>query len=118
MQMREADEAKTVDALLLGSSLGVGAARRVSLGYGFTTVARRRPVVYDERMSTDATTTKPKWRGFASMSAEQKNRIASMGGKASHASSNAHQFTPEEARAAAKKSHAPSNNRKKSQAGS
>ncbi len=50
------------------------------------------------------------------MSAEQKDRIASLGGKASHAGGNAHQFTTEEARAAAKKSHSPTNTRKKAPA--
>ena len=88
--------------------MGIGADRRVPTGYGFTTVAPRRPVAYDERMSTDGTPPQPKSkRGFASMTAEQKDRIASLGGKASHASGNAHQFTPEESSAAANKSHAP-----------
>lgn len=45
-------------------------------------------------------------RGFASMSKEDRHRIASSGGKAAHASGTAHRFTPEEARAAGKKSRA------------
>jgi len=45
---------------------------------------------------------KPK-RGFAAMSPEQRKEIASQGGKAAHAKGTAHQFTPEEARAAGKK---------------
>jgi len=58
-------------------------------------------------MSTSQPTTdKPKSRrGFASMSPEARSRIASMGGKASHASGNGHEFTTEEARAAGRKSH-------------
>jgi general stress protein YciG len=42
-------------------------------------------------------------RGFASLSAERRSEIASLGGKAAHAKGNAHQFTSEEARAAGKK---------------
>lgn len=45
-------------------------------------------------------------RGFAAMSAEQRKQIAGMGGRAAHASGNAHQFTSEEARAAGSKRHA------------
>lgn len=40
-------------------------------------------------------------RGFAAMSAEQRSAIARQGGKAAHASGNAHQFTSEEGKAAA-----------------
>lgn len=39
-------------------------------------------------------------RGFAVLSAEQRSKIASMGGKAAHAAGTAHKFTKEEARAA------------------
>ena len=42
-------------------------------------------------------------QGFASLSEERRREIASMGGKAAHASGNAHEFTPEEASAAGKK---------------
>ncbi|GAA5236446.1 hypothetical protein GCM10025795_47110 [Verticiella sediminum] len=45
-------------------------------------------------------------RGFASMDPQRQREIASMGGRAAHASGNAHQFTPEEARAAGARSHA------------
>ena len=42
-------------------------------------------------------------RGFAAMDPEQQREIASMGGKAAHASGHAHEFTPEEAREAGRK---------------
>lgn len=42
-------------------------------------------------------------RGFASMDVEKKREIASKGGKAAHASGNAHEFTSEEAREAGRK---------------
>lgn len=45
---------------------------------------------------------KPKsTRGFASMDRDKQRDIASQGGRAAHAGGKAHQFTPEEARAAA-----------------
>ena len=44
-------------------------------------------------------------RGFAALSPEKKKQIASMGGRAAHASGRAHQFNTEEARAAGKKRH-------------
>lgn len=44
-------------------------------------------------------------RGFASMDPQRQREIARLGGRASHASGNAHEFTPEEARAAGRKSH-------------
>lgn len=44
-------------------------------------------------------------RGFASMDPEKQRAIASTGGRAAHASGNAHQFTSEEARKAAVRSH-------------
>lgn len=42
-------------------------------------------------------------RGLASASEETRKRVASMGGKAAHASGNAHEFDSEEARAAGRK---------------
>ena len=42
-------------------------------------------------------------RGFAWMDPEKKREIASKGGKAAHASGNAHEFTSEEAREAGRK---------------
>lgn len=42
-------------------------------------------------------------RGFASMDPAEQRRIASEGGKASHASGQGHKWTPEEARAAGRK---------------
>ena len=44
-----------------------------------------------------------KKRGFASMDAEKQRAIASKGGKAAHQKGTAHEFTPEEARAAGRK---------------
>lgn len=44
-------------------------------------------------------------RGFASMDPQRQKEIARLGGRASHASGNAHEFTSEEARAAGRKSH-------------
>lgn len=51
------------------------------------------------------TTKKP--RGFQTLTPERRKEIASQGGRAAHASGNAHQYTPEEARAAGSKRHAP-----------
>ena len=42
-------------------------------------------------------------RGFASMDPQQQRAIASAGGRAAHAQGTAHEFTPEEARAAGRK---------------
>lgn len=42
-------------------------------------------------------------RGFASMDAEKQRAIASQGGRAAHASGNAHQFSSAEAREAGRK---------------
>jgi general stress protein YciG len=50
-------------------------------------------------------------RGFAGMDRERQREIASQGGRAAHASGNAHQFTSEEARAAGSKRHANSASR-------
>jgi hypothetical protein len=44
-------------------------------------------------------------RGFASMDADKQREIAAEGGRASHASGNAHEFTSEEARKAGSMSH-------------
>lgn len=45
------------------------------------------------------TTKKP--RGFQILTPERRKEIATAGGRAAHASGNAHQYTPAEARAAA-----------------
>ncbi|WP_353098733.1 KGG domain-containing protein [Stenotrophomonas lactitubi] len=42
-------------------------------------------------------------RGFASMDEDKQRAIASKGGRAAHASRNAHQFSPDEARVAGRK---------------
>jgi hypothetical protein len=44
-------------------------------------------------------------RGFASMDPAKQRAIAAEGGRAAHASGNAHEFTSEQARAAGKLSH-------------
>ncbi|NVM79875.1 hypothetical protein FHW83_005717 [Duganella sp. SG902] len=44
-------------------------------------------------------------RGFASMDPERQREIAAEGGRAAHASGNAHEFTSEEARRAGSMSH-------------
>ena len=49
-------------------------------------------------MLTNTKATKTSRRGFASMSPEERRRIASLGGKAAHAGGNAHRYTSEEAR--------------------
>ena len=48
-------------------------------------------------------------RGFAAMDQQKQREIASLGGRSAHASGHAHEFTPEEARAAGKKRHLRSN---------
>jgi general stress protein YciG len=45
-------------------------------------------------------------RGFALMNPERQRAIARLGGLAAHARGHAHEFTPEQARAAAEKRHA------------
>ncbi|WP_329922203.1 KGG domain-containing protein [Stenotrophomonas geniculata] len=42
-------------------------------------------------------------RGFASMDQDKQRAIAAKGGRAAHASGNAHEFSPAEARAAGRK---------------
>lgn len=54
-------------------------------------------------------------RGFAAMDRQRQREIASQGGKAAHRSGRAHQFNPEEARAAGAVSHA---SRRRAQAAS
>lgn len=44
-------------------------------------------------------------RGFASINSDKQREIAAEGGRAAHASGNAHEFTSEEARDAGSKSH-------------
>jgi hypothetical protein len=44
-------------------------------------------------------------RGFASMDSDRQREIAAEGGRAAHASGNAHEFTSAEAREAGSKSH-------------
>lgn len=65
--------------------------------------ATDRALAADFAGSLDPSKKKSK-RGFASMSKEQRRKIASMGGTAAHRAGRAHQFTSEEARLAAVKS--------------
>lgn len=57
----------------------------------------------DQTMSTDEPPKTRKPRGFAAMDRKRVSEIASKGGKAAHAAGTAHQFSPEEARAAGQK---------------
>ena len=56
-------------------------------------------------------------RGFASMDPQKQREIASEGGKAAHASGNAHEFTSEEARCAGSMSHKNDGGSQQSQGG-
>ena len=56
-------------------------------------------------------------RGFASMDPQKQREIASEGGKAAHASGNAHEFTSEEARRAGSMSHKNDSGSQQSQGG-
>ena len=62
------------------------------------------------------TQTTNRGRGFAALTPEQRRDVASQGGRAAHASGNAHQFTSEEARAAGSKRHANAARRRADQA--
>jgi len=53
-------------------------------------------------------------RGFAAITPERRKEIAGQGGRAAHASGNAHEFTSEEARAAGSKGQASRRARKTS----
>ena len=57
-----------------------------------------------QQMETSAPTqSNTRNRGFASMNAERQKEIARKGGKAAHEKGTAHEFTPDEARAAGRK---------------
>lgn len=57
----------------------------------------------ENRSSTESRTAARRGRGFAGMDPERQRAIASAGGRAAHASGNAHRFTSEEAREAGRK---------------
>lgn len=57
-------------------------------------------------------------RGFASMDPARQREIASEGGRAAHASGNAHEFTSEEARKAGSMSHKNAGNQQSGDKGS
>src|SRR5215218_5434757 len=52
---------------------------------------------------SEADRTSTRSRGFASMNAERQREISRKGGKAAHEKGTAHEFTPDEARAAGRK---------------
>ena len=56
-----------------------------------------------ETLKTEDKQSRPSGRGFAAMDPQKQREIASKGGKASHQSGKAHEFSSEEARAAGKK---------------
>ncbi|MEJ6022087.1 KGG domain-containing protein [Ramlibacter sp. PS4R-6] len=64
---------------------------------------------YEEALAADessvSATRSRAMRGFAAMDPQKQREIASLGGRAAHQSGHAHQFTPEEARAAGRKRH-------------
>jgi hypothetical protein len=62
-------------------------------------------VQHSQTGSTGQQTPQRSGRGFAGMDRERQREIASQGGRAAHASGNAHQFTSEEARLAGSKRH-------------
>ena len=53
--------------------------------------------------TSDPTESHTSNRGFASMNADRQREIARKGGKAAHEKGTAHEFTPDEARAAGRK---------------
>ena len=57
----------------------------------------------DSRNTESRTNASSRGRGFAGMDPERQRAIASAGGRAAHASGNAHRFTSEEAREAGRK---------------
>jgi general stress protein YciG len=58
-------------------------------------------VGHDEEVAVDGV--RKERRGFASMSPEKQREIASKGGRAAHEKGTAHEWTPDEARAAGRK---------------
>src|SRR4051812_5105670 len=56
-----------------------------------------------EESAKSERTSKKSGRGFAGMDAERQRQIASEGGRAAHEKGTAHEFTPDEARAAGRK---------------
>ncbi|HYF17420.1 MAG TPA: hypothetical protein VEA40_06095 [Ramlibacter sp.] len=53
---------------------------------------------------TQPTDTTPRKRGFALLDPEKMRQVAALGGRTAHAAGRAHQFSREEARAAARRS--------------
>lgn len=71
-----------------------------------STSARRTAIQGTHQVNDTTENTLPRAkRGFAAMKPEDQRRIASMGGRAAHASGHAHEFTTEEARIAGRKRH-------------
>ena len=69
-----------------------------------TSAANQSTAATETSTNTSTNGAKKSLRGFAAMDPAQQKRIASEGGRAAHASGNAHEFTSEEARAAGSKS--------------
>jgi uncharacterized protein len=63
--------------------------------------SRRNDALKDQEGTVDGT--RKERRGFASMSREKQREIASKGGRAAHEKGTAHEWTPDEARAAGRK---------------
>lgn len=59
--------------------------------------------MHDENRNQPSEAPKRSNRGFAAMDPELQRQIASKGGQAAHEQGRAHEFTPEEARAAGRK---------------
>ncbi len=55
-------------------------------------------------MSSNPSDTTPRKRGFALLDADKMKQVAALGGRTAHAAGRAHQFSREEARAAARRS--------------
>ena len=65
----------------------------------------QRPASRDQRAGTPPQASSQGGRGFACMDPERQRETASQGGRAAHASGNAHEFPSAEARAPGAKSH-------------
>ena len=65
----------------------------------------QRPASRDQRAGTPPQASSQGGRGFACMDPERQRETASQGGRAAHASGNAHEFNSQEARDAGSKSH-------------
>jgi uncharacterized protein len=60
--------------------------------------------LFKEPPMTQPTDNTPRKRGFALLDADKMKQVAALGGRTAHAAGRAHQFSREEARAAARRS--------------